>query len=380
MHWSSLGRLGLKHIRSGAAEALFLKTSLDFTRPVAIYGLVNQRCNARCRSCEFWRMKEYAEEISIGQWEQGLLSLREFVGRYSVNFSGGEPFLKPGFVDLLAFCHRHGIHAGVTTNGSCFTPEIVERLVAARPFNVNVSVDAPDAAMHDYLRGMPGLLDRLTGGLRRLIAARDAQGASFPVIIKPTVSAANLHFLPELVRWAEALGATSVNFQPLERRSPETYGELWIGEDRLDELRDVIGQLVAMRRRGAPILNTPRLLRLMAVHFREEKAPSRLLPCLVGLRSYFIDPSGSVKVCEHFDAVGNIARQSAREIWRGPKAEAVRRETLACRRLCSATCTLHKSFCDKLCMAWELVRGRRVQANGGNRAAVALAGPRGALP
>jgi radical SAM protein with 4Fe4S-binding SPASM domain len=364
MRVATLGQLALKHSRNAVAERLYRTTGLDVTRPVAIYGLVNQHCNAKCLSCKFWRMDEYAEEMSIEQWQNAMLSLKEFIGKFSVNFSGGEPFLKKDFVALLEFCSQHGILAGATTNGSCFTPELTARLVAARPFNINISVDAPHAELHDHLRGMTGLFERICAGIGRLAAEQAVQNVSFPIIIKPTINAENFRLLPELVEWAGRLGATSVHFQPLERWTPETYDELWIGPAQLADFERVIERLLAMKREGAPILNTERSLGMLGAHFREEKAPPDMLPCVVGMRNYFIGPDGDVKVCGFFPPLGNVRTQPAREIWHGQQAREVRRQTLECQSLCLATCTSQKTLRDKFRMAWQLLRGQRHRGNG----------------
>ena len=120
----------------------------------------------KCRYCEYWRLKHYSDELTIAEWQAALTSVKEFVGTFSINFSGGEPFIKPGFIDLLAWCNSNGISAGVTTNGSALTLHNAVKVVAANPFNINVSVDAPNAEIHDYLRGYPGLFDKLSKGIR----------------------------------------------------------------------------------------------------------------------------------------------------------------------------------------------------------------------
>ena len=137
-----LAGLGWKHAANLVSEEIYLKTDFDSTRPVTFYGIINERCNVKCRYCEYWKLKEYVEEMSNAEWQDALLSIKDFVGRFSINFSVGEPFLRKDFPDLLAWCHANGIKAGVTTNGSALNARVVARLVAARPFNVNISVDA----------------------------------------------------------------------------------------------------------------------------------------------------------------------------------------------------------------------------------------------
>ena len=132
---------------------------------MTFYGLVNERCNVKCRYCEYWRLPKYKDEMTIEEWQKALLSIKEFVGTFSISFSGGEPFIKPGFLDLIEFCHQNRIHAGVTTNGSALNKKNAARYVASHPWNLNVSVDAPFAELHDYLRGWPGLFQKLSDGI-----------------------------------------------------------------------------------------------------------------------------------------------------------------------------------------------------------------------
>ena len=108
MKTSTLARLAFKHTYNHFAEELYIHTGKDFTRPVTFYGLVNERCNVKCRYCEYWRLPKYKDEMTIEEWQKALLSIKDFVGTFSISFSGGEPFIKPGFLDLMTFCHDHG--------------------------------------------------------------------------------------------------------------------------------------------------------------------------------------------------------------------------------------------------------------------------------
>jgi MoaA/NifB/PqqE/SkfB family radical SAM enzyme len=358
MELSKLGALAWKHTRNAVAEEAYLHAGYDTTKPVTFYGLVNERCNVKCRYCEYWRLKHYLPEMSIEEWQAALSSIKDFVGAFSINFSGGEPFIKPGFIDLLAWCNSNGISAGVTTNGSALTARNAAKVVASSPFNINISVDAPNAEVHDYLRGYPSLFERLSNGIRYLVEERARQGKRFPINIKPTVNSKNFRLMPELVEWAMSMGASCVNFQPMDRWTQETYDELWIEEPDLPELEQVVERLIEMQSHGAPILNSPKILRLFSDNFRGKKAPEEVMPCRVGLRDFFIRTDGKVQVCVHYPPIGNIREQSAREIWYGPKAQEIRRQTVACDRLCLITCHSQKTLLDKVKMGAKLFKGQ----------------------
>jgi MoaA/NifB/PqqE/SkfB family radical SAM enzyme len=358
MELSKLSALAWKHTRNAAAEEVYLHGGYDATKPITFYGLVNERCNVKCRYCEYWRLKHYQQEMTIEEWQKALTSIREFVGTFSINFSGGEPFIKPGFIDLLAWCNSNRISAGVTTNGSALTARNAAKVVASNPFNVNISVDAPNAEVHDYLRGYPGLFDKLSNGIRYLVEERKRQGKRFPINIKPTINSKNFRLMPELVEWAVSIGASCVILQPMDRWTQETYDELWIEEPDLPEFEQVVERLIDMQRRGAPILTSPKILRLFPDNFRGRKAPEEVMPCRVGLRDFFIRTDGKVQVCVHYPPIGNIREQSAREIWYGPKAQEIRQKTVACDRLCLITCHSQKTLMDKIQMGAKLLRGQ----------------------
>jgi sulfatase maturation enzyme AslB (radical SAM superfamily) len=103
-----LTRLGTHHVRNAVAEEVYLRTGHDATIPVSIYGEVIERCNYKCRYCDYWRRPNYRDEMSIEEWQKALLDLKEFIGHYHIEFSGGEPYIKKGFVDLITFCGEQG--------------------------------------------------------------------------------------------------------------------------------------------------------------------------------------------------------------------------------------------------------------------------------
>ena len=356
MKVATLAQLALKHARNHFAEELYIHTKKDITKPVTFYGLVNERCNVKCRYCEYWRLPKYKDEMTVEEWQKALLSIKDFVGRFSISFSGGEPFIKPGFLDLMMFCHQNGILAGVTTNGSALNRKNATKLVAARPWNLNISVDAPFAELHDYLRGWPGLFQKLSDGIKYVREERDQQGLTFPIIIKPTVGRKNYRYLPDMVQWVKEIGATALNFQPMDRWTPETYEELWIEPDEHDELQRVVDKMLELKRRGEPIVNSELLISLLVAHFREESAPPEVMPCRVGLRDFFIRTNGDIEVCFFYPAIGNIKEQSVRDIWYGPKAQEIRRQTVECDRLCLYTCLSQKTLFDKIKMGMTLLR------------------------
>ena len=362
MKVTELATMGLSHTRNAVAEAVYIKTGRDFTRPITFHALVNERCNCKCRHCEYWRQDEYVPEMSIEEWKSTLLSIKEFRGKFSINFSGGEPLMKKGFIELLQFCREHDILAGVTTNGALLNAKNVAAIVAARPFNINISFDSHIAEVHDYVRGMNGLFRKITEGITMLRQEQEKQGITFPIIVKPTVMSLNFRSLPEIVERAIGIGATAVNFQPLGRWTPETHNELWIEEKDWPELDRMMQKLIDMKRAGSPIMNSEEILGLMTASFREETASPENMPCRIGLQEFYIRPDGEVKLCFHFPGIGNTTKQSAKEIWTGAQALKIRKATIGCDKLCLLTCLSQKSLVNKFNQALTILSRQKKAA------------------
>jgi MoaA/NifB/PqqE/SkfB family radical SAM enzyme len=246
----------------------------------------------------------------------------------------------------------------MTTNGMLLERHAAE-LVAARPFNINISLDSHNADTHDYIRGREGLHEKICRGIARLKEEQNRQAISFPIIIKPTVMSLNYRHLPELVSFAEQIGVSAVNFQPLGRWTEETNNELWIEKEEWPKLVNVMQRLIVMKREGAPIMNSEEILGLMTASFREEKASTENLPCRIGLHEYFIRPDGDVRLCFHFPSIGNASKHSAKEIWRGAEAQKIRKATLQCDKLCLLTCLSQKSLGNKISQAITMLSGKK---------------------
>jgi MoaA/NifB/PqqE/SkfB family radical SAM enzyme len=348
MNIRTIGRLGRRHLATLLPEVIYLGTGIDTTRPTEIRASVTSRCNYRCLQCACWRFDEY-HEMSIDRWKAGLASIKEFLGSYTIQFVGGEPFVKKGFLDLLEFCRDESIDAGVITNGSAFASDrIAERFVAARPLKLEISVDGATPEIHDRLRGIPGSLERISAGLLKLGEARRRHGARFPIRIKATLNAVNFRSMPDLVSWAVDRGATSIDFEPIREWTDESRGELWPTREDIGELEVVLGRLLGMQAAGLPIETSSGKLLGMIPHFLREPVPLEVATCRVGMRVFAISPVGIVESCEMFAPLGDLTRQSAREIWTGDAAAEVRRGTVACTRGCAYGCLATKSLAQKI--------------------------------
>ncbi len=226
-------------------------------RPVAIRGLARTarqfggrkapliaghkllyRCNLRCRMCPFWR-REDGELLSLGDEIRMLESLAE-AGVSFMGFEGGEPFLRKDLAAILRESHER-FHTSLVTNGWL----LQSRLAEARPYleHLFVSLDGI-GPVHDALRGIEGSYRKAVEGI---VAARH----EVPTSISSTLTRSNLHQATALVELAEKLGV-SVTFQvAYDYSTADPQSPLRA------ELEATLQNLLALKRDGAPILQSP---------------------------------------------------------------------------------------------------------------------------
>jgi radical SAM protein with 4Fe4S-binding SPASM domain len=360
MRTLDVARLGRIAVTRAAREAVYLRSGVDVTRPSSIRAIVTERCNYKCLYCNHWRQDAYPDEMSLQEWQDILVSLRDFLGYYVVQFMGGEPFVWKGFIELLEFCAARDVGWGVITNGSALTQAVAERMVRAGPVNIDVSLDSTDVKVHDRARGVPGSRDRIMAGIRYLSQARSKTAARFAIRIKPTVDRHNFRDLEDLVIWAAGLPGVVVDPSPVRLRESAAQSRHYVGVDEEFQLRDTMRRLVEMKRAGWPIETTEAKLLAFGTHFRGEQTHHGYSECRVGLRNLNISPKGDVTHCWNFERIGNLRHQSARAIWRSQERGVQIEETLHCSlakgNLCGMACTTHRSLAQEVKRGLMLLR------------------------
>jgi cyclic pyranopterin phosphate synthase len=187
---------------------------------------VTDRCDLRCIYCmsESIRFVPRADLLSLEELDR---TCAAFVARgvRKLRFTGGEPLVRKGLVDLLSNVSRH-LRSGaldemlLTTNGVLLA-SFAEPLARAGVKRVNVSLDTLDRETFTRIARRDRLMQVLEG-------IEAAQAAGLKVKINTVaLKRDNAHEIPDMVRWAHLRGLdiTLIETMPM--------GE--IDEDRADQ-------------------------------------------------------------------------------------------------------------------------------------------------
>jgi MoaA/NifB/PqqE/SkfB family radical SAM enzyme len=310
---------------------------------------VTRRCNLRCVMCQY---VNWLRDTPVSEQKQGELTCEEWsrvidqVQRFSlITFTGGEPFTRDDFMDLLARASKR-TRTHLISNAVLLTEERARECVGLAPkraggagFNfAGVSIEGPEET-HDKLRGLRGGFERSMTGVRALAAYRDAAGKKCPMIHLTTVIQAGnvdvLRYMPEI---AVKAGCNVMNLT-LEARNwelpgmgevnPATFDPDAMEFPRIDakKLTQALEDTREAARRVGIDLRTPDMPDSAIVDYYQGKMDLSAFRCGGAWTNLTISAKGDAYPSCWLSRIGNVREQSLREIWNGTRARAFRRAT-----------------------------------------------------
>jgi radical SAM protein with 4Fe4S-binding SPASM domain len=175
--------------------------------PLIIGWELTLACNIRCRHCGSSAGAPRERELSTGEALAFCDQFPELLVE-EVNFTGGEPLLRPDWEPIAARLKELGIRTKILTNGLALGADAVSRMKDVGIAAVGVSLDGL-ARTHDDIRGRPGLFNAAWEGIGRLRAA------GIPPNAVTTVNSRNVSELPGLYEWLRDAGVPRWQLQPV---------------------------------------------------------------------------------------------------------------------------------------------------------------------
>ena len=185
-----------------------LKNLAGFHTPASAVIAVTYRCQLSCAHCSAGLYKRDSRELTLEEWKE-VLSQAWRLGVPRLNISGGEALLRPDILEIVRFASERFVTV-IESNGGMLDAGKIKDLKDAGLACAAVSVDSPDAAEHDRLRGKSGCFAAAERALRL------CAGAGLPAVISTYVTAerANAGNLAALENMALNTGAMAVRVMP----------------------------------------------------------------------------------------------------------------------------------------------------------------------
>ncbi|HEY5672450.1 MAG TPA: mycofactocin radical SAM maturase [Malonomonas sp.] len=269
--------------------------------PVNLTWEVTLACNLRCRHCLSSSAEPAENELNTAE-ALALVEQLHQEGVFQINFGGGEPFMRPDFMQILDACHDRGMMTCISTNGTLFTPELVAQLSRTSMVAIQVSLDGAKKATCEAIRGK-GTYETALKALELLSVS------SIPTSINTVLTTDNADEIQELQNLANSLGVTLriSRFRPSGR-----------GADNWEELRPTATQLIdfsAWLAKNENIRTGDSFFSLTS----QERQGLGLNLCGAAKLTCCVSPDGMVYPCaflqsDRFEA-GDLRQNSFKEIW-----------------------------------------------------------------
>lgn len=320
--------------------------------PVLSEIALTYRCQLRCRFCyaasPSYDPSACGYEMSTAEVKRVIDTIHGEAQVPTISFTGGEPTLRPDLPELIAYASALGMRTNLITNGiRSASQDFVARLKEAGLASAQVSLEGPDAAIHDAIVGVPGAFEKTTRGFRNLRAA------GIHTHTNTTINRGNLGQIFELIAFVKSELESERMSMNMEIRTGCA-----IEGGSLDELLSYteiapwLTKIAAEARRvGIKFFwysPTPYCLFDPVAHDLGSKS------CACGDGFLSINPSGDVLPCSSFSSgMGNLLRQSFDEVWSSLRARYWRKKTFLpplCRgcekaEVCGGGCPLYWDAC-----------------------------------
>lgn len=280
------------------------------TRKVPVYAHygITHRCNLTCKMCGIWRYGNKKEELSLEQIAQAAERMAR-LGVVQVSIGGGEPFSSEHLEEAARCFVQAGLNVRVLTNGVGVTPDRIEKCVKYGVKNFSISLDSLYPSRFDYICEYEGSWDQAVKSMTVVSGLlKDSDGLP---TINCVVSNLNLEELPDMVRFAEAIGF-HISFLPVELLPDPKAGvrnwearfiryrpEMGINTSNAQAVRSRIDEaydtLIRMKKEGAPILNSTPYLDASRMYLKTGRFPAE--GCDAGRLYFSVAPNGQFTIC-----------------------------------------------------------------------------------
>ncbi len=253
---------------------------------------VTSRCNCKCAFCFQGRLHEEDEHILTFSEIQSLMDRLSELGCYYLSFSGGEPFCRNDFVDILEEAKKRGFYVTFASQLQLATQKHIERINKIGIERVLVSFHSSNPKRYSEIFGVDEkfywkALENVQGLVK----------GGTPTGIAVTVSDKNANDLKSTCDFFVAQGIKKewIRFNPL-----------LTGANSVASIRG--GKILLDHLKANPDLkvNTLSALRSERISFL----------CHAGRTSCVIHPNGDVTACGFLTKVcGNIRENDINDIW-----------------------------------------------------------------
>ncbi len=246
--------------------------------PVRMTFELTYGCNLRCLHCYNPTHQALPQELSTTEVNHILDQVAD-IGTLHLTFTGGEPFVRPDFPDILWHARNLGFVLSVMSNSTRIKKPHADTLRDVGVENVSISIYGASQTIYERVTQIPGSFEGFIRGLKALARRQVPVTVRMPVLRE---NAAEVHEARALV---EGFG---FKFQYCLDIMPKNTGDLSPLAHRLSPAEKVRIYQSIMGYEGVSMADT-------SCHAERE-----FMSCFCGRSQFAITPYGEMNLCIGF--------------------------------------------------------------------------------
>ncbi|MDP2944408.1 MAG: radical SAM protein [bacterium] len=294
---------------------------------------ITPKCDQSCLHCyimgnpELYK-QELTSELSLSDCKKIIDSIIDFcriANAYpAINFTGGDPLLRPDFFEILEYSALKGVSLGVMGNPFHLSPEIIKKMKNLNIKDYQVSIDGMEKN-HDWMR-KPGSFFATVEAIKLL------KKYGMRSVVMFTLNKNNAQDILSVMELVSGLGVDVFSFARLSRDlnkdkrlsaietefSPAEYRQLLLDIQKKSEELKTSGSKTKFSKKD----HLWKLLLYEQGKFQLEPNPkSQIISgCHIGRCNLTILGDGTVFACRRFNSpIGKMPKQSALEVFTSDK-------------------------------------------------------------
>lgn len=263
--------------------------------PYKINFSTTSQCNSKCKTCNTWKIKkDVSKELTFDEIKQIFQNFPKTVSWMS--FTGGEPFLRKDFEEILGLAVKQLQFFTISSNG-LLTNKVLDILntLPDFPMVINFSIDGPKE-IHDNIRGFKGAFEKTWKTYLEALEIKKKR-KNLWVGFETTISTLNIDYIKEFLKEKIFQGHKPTLTFAQEGNLYTNLGMKQISpKAHIQKIKDIKGIVENNLKPFCPTDYIEKTFLKNTIPFLEGKT-KQPYKCVAGTRALSINPFGEVFPC-----------------------------------------------------------------------------------
>jgi radical SAM protein with 4Fe4S-binding SPASM domain len=239
---------------------------------------ITYSCNLKCAHC-YCAPDRTKNELGIREIRNIFDEIAD-AGCLWILITGGEPLVRPDFLEIYDYAKHNGLIITLFTNGTLLTPPIADHFAEYRPFSIEITLYGITEETYEKVTGVTGSFKRCMYGIELL------RERKLPLKLKTTVTTANEHEVAAIRKFADKLG--------VEHRFDAVLSPRYDGTRAPTNIRIQPRRFVEMEIEYKELAED---WERFCKDFWNMPSSDGIFTCYAGKNACHIDPYGNMQVC-----------------------------------------------------------------------------------